>query len=152
MEKAATRNFEVNYYEKEGEKNVWTVESHLSDEPHDITVTVEIDMDSMVIRDAKIKFDRYPVEKCPLIEQKAKKLIGLKVDRSFSRNVMSIFLTPQGCPNIMTLLNIAVPGIIYYYYPYQIKKGRMTQQEFWNIMREKEKNACLAHTLIFAEK
>lgn len=152
MTETAKRDFQVHYYEKEEGKDIWIVESHLSDDPHDITVTVEIDMSTMVILDAQIKFNKCPTQKCSLVEKKAKQLIGIKVDSHFSRNNMSIFMGPEGCPNIMMLLQICIPGIIYYYYPYKIRTGKMTQEEFWDIMQKEQRNACLAHTLIFENK
>jgi hypothetical protein len=83
-----------------------------------------------------------------LIEDKAEQLKGLRVNQEFIRNVMKIFMGPHGCPNIMTLLNISVPGIIYYYYPYQIKTGAIQQAQWDNMVRTELKDACLAHTLL----
>lgn len=60
---------------------------------------------------------------------------------------MKIFMGPQGCPNIMTLLNISVPGIIYYYYPYKLKIGKMKYEQWDSMLRTELKDACLAHTL-----
>jgi hypothetical protein len=98
---------------------------------------------------ATFLFNRFPIQHCKLIEDKAEQLHGMKIDSSFSRNVLKLFMGPEGCPNIMTLLNISVPGLMYYYYPYKIKKGEMTQEEFYEILKEKERNACLAHSILF---
>lgn len=146
MEKVTGRGFSVDYYEKEEE--IWVAESHISDDMHDITLTVELDMAAMTITDAKIKFTRFPLDTCPLIEKKAAELIGIKVDNDFSRNVMKVFMGPYGCPNIMTLLNVSIPGIIYYYCPHKIKTGKMTKEEWDGIVRGELKNACLAHTML----
>lgn len=151
MKLATERNFNVKYYEKEEGRNIWIAESHLTDEQHDIVVILEIDMDLMQIINAKIEFHRYPIKECKLIETIADKLVGLKIDHYFSQQAMKITMGPEGCPNIMTLLNISVPGIIYYYYPYKIKMGEITQEQFFEILREKEKNACMAHTTLFSD-
>lgn len=151
MKLATERNFNVKYYEKEEGKKIWIVESHLMDGQHDILVKLEIDMDQMQIINSKIEFDRYPMKECKLIENIASRLVGLKIDHCFSQNAMKITMGSEGCPNIMTLLNISVPGIIYYYYPYKIKMGEMTQEQFYEILREKEKNACMAHTMMFTD-
>jgi hypothetical protein len=146
MQKVTGRSMDVNYYEKEDE--IWVAESHLSDDAHDITLTVEIDMAKMTVADAKIKFHRFPMETCPLIEKKAGELVGIKVNGEFTRNAMKVFMGPYGCPNILTLLNISIPGIIYYYCPHKIKTGKMTQEEWDGIVRGELKNACLAHTML----
>jgi hypothetical protein len=149
MKKITERNLKVNYYEKEGNEKIWIAQSLLDDKEHEIELKLEIDMEQMLILQANIRFVRCPQEDCRLVEPLAKKLIGMKIDHYFSMNAMKIVMGPQGCPNIMTLLNISVPGIIYYYYPYQISTGKMTQDEFYEILREKERNACLAHTKMF---
>lgn len=149
MFKTTERNLHVDYFEKEEGGSVWIAKSSMEEEQHEICVTLEIDMEKMEIIGAKISFDRFPLPDCKKLEDYAKRLIGLKIDPTFSRNVMQIFMGPEGCPNVMTLLNIAVPGIMYYYYPHKIKRGEMTKEEFFGMLREKEKNACLAHTLLF---
>jgi Protein of unknown function (DUF2889). len=146
MNKVTTRNMKVDYFEKEGE--TWVVDAHLSDEEHDIAIVIEIDMAQMLVTDAKIHFNRFPLNHCTLIEDKASQLIGLKVDQEFVRNAMRIFMGPHGCPNIMTLLNISIPGIIYFYYPYKIKSGEIKPEQWDNVIRTELKDACLAHTLL----
>lgn len=145
MKLAANRNFKVNYYEKD--EKTWIVESHLIDSPHDICMKIEINMECFIITDAQIKFLKCPLKQCPIIEEKAKHLIGLKIDNSLMSKAMKLFMGPEGCPNIIQLLNISVPGIIYYYYPYKIKTGKMTHEEFDTMIRTDLKNACLGHTL-----
>ncbi|MDF2987333.1 MAG: hypothetical protein K0R50_2843 [Eubacterium sp.] len=148
MKKVTERNLKVDYYEKEGEPQVWIAESYLSDEQHDITLILEIDMVQMKIIDTKIKFTRFPVSYCTMIEENAAKLNGLPIDSQFIRNAMKIFMGPCGCPNIMTLLNISVPGIIYYYYPYRIKTGEFKQEQWDTIIRTELKDACFAHVML----
>jgi hypothetical protein len=146
MEKVTSRNYEVDYYEKEEE--IWVVNTHLKDDEHDIEATVEINMSEMTVTDAKIKFNNFPLEHCFLIEDKAHQMKGLKIDNEFSRNIMKIFMGPQGCPNIMSLFNVSIPGIIYYYYPQKIRTGKMEYAQWDNMIRTELKNACLAHTLL----
>lgn len=146
MKRVASRNFTVEYFEKEGD--IWIAQTQLKDEEHDIMLTAEIDMNKMIIVDAKIKFNRFPLECCSMMEEKASRLKGLQVDNDFSRNAMKIFMGPEGCPNIMSLLSISIPGIIYFYYPYNIKSGKMKSEEFDSIIRTELKNACLAHTML----
>lgn len=146
MERVANRNFSVDYFEKE--EDVWVVEVQLRDDQHDIELAVEIDMTEMIVSDAKIKFNRFPIEHCSLVEDKAVQMKGLKVDNEFNRNAMKIFMGPEGCPNIMSMLSISVPGIIYFYYPHKIKTGRIEPEHFDKMIKTELKNACLAHTLI----
>ena len=146
MQKVANRDLSVSYFEK-GEE-VWVADAHLADDEHDIGIEIEIDMAQMVVMDARIKFKRFPLNHCTLLEDKASQLKGIKVDREFVRNAMKIFMGPYGCPNIMTLLNISIPGIIYYYYPHKVKSGAMQYEQWDSMIRTELKDACLAHTLL----
>ena len=146
MKLAAKRNFEVTYYEKD--EHTWLVESHLNDSPHDITLDVEIDMQNFTITNAQFKFNRFPIKDCTAMEEKAKYLIGLKVDNSLMQKAMKNLMESEGCPNIIQLLMISVPGIIYYYYPYKIRNGKMKEEAFENMIKTDLKDACLGHTLL----
>lgn len=146
MKKITSRNFTVEYFEKQ--EAVWIVKSHLADEDHEITVEVEINLSDMVLTNAKIRFTRCPLEHCRMIESLASKMIGIKVDYNFSRNMMNLFMGAQGCPNIMSLLTISVPGIIYYYYPYLMKIGKMKYEEWDQMIRTDLKDACIGHTMV----
>ena len=59
MELAAKRNFEVKYYEKD--ETTWVVESHVIDDPHDICIWVDINMNDFIVTDAKIEFNKFPM-------------------------------------------------------------------------------------------
>ena len=76
MKLAAKRNFEVNYYEKD--ETTWVVESHVIDDPHDICIWVDINMNDFIVTDAKIEFKKFPMKHCALIEEQAKQLNGTK--------------------------------------------------------------------------
>ncbi|MBF4695810.1 DUF2889 domain-containing protein [Fusibacter ferrireducens] len=146
MEKVTSRNFKVDYYEKEHEK--WLVKTQLADDDHEIEVQVEVDMRAMTLTDAEITFKRYPLEHCRMVERLASKMIGTKIDSNFSRQMMTLFMGAKGCPNIMSLLNISIPGIIYYYYPHMIKTGKISYEQWENMVRTDLKNDCIAHTML----
>lgn len=146
MDSLCQRNFNVNYYALE--ENRWRVVSHLQDDHHDITVSVIVSVPEMVIEDAEIKFNRYPLENCLLIERKAEKLVGIKILEDYRRKVPELFMGPQGCPNIMTLLSVSVPGIAYFYFPYLLKTGKMRPEEWQEMVNTRFANDCLAHSLI----
>jgi hypothetical protein len=151
MELINHRTFSVDYYEKDDE--TWRVLSHLSDEVHDISVEVDISVPNMVIKGAAIKFDRYPLEPCPLIESKSAQLIGVNVAQDYRQKVVALFMGPEGCPNVMSLLGVSVPGIAYFYFPHQLKTGHMKPEEWMEMVRTTFANDCLAHTkLIEASK
>lgn len=142
-----SRNFEVNYYEVEN--NIWRAISHLKDTQHDIVTIVDVSMPNMIILDAKIEPLRYPMKNCVFINDKIKKLIGVSIISSgFISKCDELFCGEMGCGNIRMLLGISVPGIIYSYFPHQIKIGNMTENQWWSFCKEKLSNACIAHSLM----
>lgn len=146
MNKITSRKFTVDYYEKEEE--LWLVKTYLIDDEHEIEINVEINMSEMVVTDAEIIFKKHPLEYCRLVEALANRMKGIKVNNNFSRNMMSIFMGAEGCPNIMSLLTISVPGIIYYYYPYMIKIGKIKYEQWDNMICTELKDACIGHKMI----
>jgi hypothetical protein len=145
MESVCQRSFIVNYFEKD--ENTWIIESHLSDTVHDIKLTLEVQVPEMIIQDAEIKFLRQPLNECLAIEQKAQSLIGANIQTEYRSKILPLFMGPEGCPNIMTLLGASTPGIPYFYYPYQIKVGRMNPDEWWSMVPNQYANDSLAHKL-----
>lgn len=146
MKLVCKRNLETNYYEKE--ESIWCVKIHLDDSQHDITAWVDVLVPDMIIVDADIKFNRYPMKHCTLIEQKAKELIGTNINEDFRKKYMALFMGPEGCPNIMTMLSASLNGMIYFYFPHLLKTGKMKPEEWDSMVRIKLKNDCLAHTMI----
>lgn len=148
MEKSLySRNFQVNYHEVE--ENIWRAISHLKDLQHDIQVIVDVSVPDMTILDAKIELLRYPMDNCVYINDKIKKLIGVNVISSeFIPKCNELFCGEMGCGNIRMLLGISLPGIIYSYFPHQIKTGNMTEKQWWDFCKEKLPKACMAHSLM----
>ncbi|NMM63903.1 DUF2889 domain-containing protein [Clostridium sp. P21] len=147
MEKSLySRNFEVNYYEVEG--NIWRTISHLKDYQHDIEVIVDVSVPDMIILDAKVELLRYPIKDCILIKDKMKELIGINVISEFRAKCDELFSSEMGCGNVRMLLGISVPGVIFNYFPHQIKIGNMTENQWWDFCKEKLPKACIAHTIM----
>ncbi|PJI10441.1 MULTISPECIES: DUF2889 domain-containing protein [Clostridium] len=147
MEKSLySRNFEVNYYEVKD--NIWRTTSHLIDNQHDIQVTADVSVPDMIILDVRIELLRYPTKNCILIKDKAKELIGTNIISEFRSKCDELFCGELGCGNVRMLLGISVPGVIYNYFPHQIKMGKMTENQWWNFCREKLPKACISHTMM----
>jgi|WetSurMetagenome_2_1015567.scaffolds.fasta_scaffold312214_1 hypothetical protein len=145
MEKLYSRQFNVDFFEKD--ENNWIIQSKLIDDTHIISTEVEVAVPEMIIRDAKIHFEKYPLSVCPKIEEKAKKLIGLNLFKNYQWNSLMIFLGSKGCGNVLSILGLGLQSLIYTYYPHQIKIGKMTTEEWDKFMITKLKRKCLGHTL-----
>lgn len=150
MEALYHRSFNVDYYEKDAQ--TWEIVSQLTDEHHDIIVSLDVQVPEMIIRDAVIQFNRCPLTECHAVEQKASELIGLNILRDYRQRIMPLVLGPQGCPNLMHLLGISVPGIEYFYAPHQIKTGKKNVDSWMNELKEHHANDCLAHSICFEKK
>jgi Protein of unknown function (DUF2889). len=146
MEPLYQRKSNVDYFEKDA--NTWKVVSHLTDHEHDIAAEIAISVPEMIIKDAVIKFNRYPLDECLSVEPKANQLIGISIMKEYRKSAYQLFLGPQGCPNVMNLLSSSIPGFIFIYYPHLIKTGQMKPEEWVNIIRTDLANDCLAHTLM----
>jgi hypothetical protein len=140
-----SRKFEVNYYEQS--VDCWRIVSHLQDDAHDICATLEISVPEMIVLSAIVEFGRYPLEDCPVVAAKMQALIGANLFEDFSERMRQLFRGAEGCPNVLNLLSTSTPGLIYFYYPDQLKKGKMTPAEWQQLVSTRLANDCLAHKL-----
>ena len=141
-----SRKFEVEYYEQD--EHHWRVVSHLNDDAHDIRATVEVAVPERVVQAARVEFVRYPLEECPAVAAKMQALVGANLLGEFSDRMRQLFYGAEGCPNVMNLLSTSTPGLIYFYYPDQMKKDAMKPQEWQARVATRLANDCLAHKLM----
>jgi hypothetical protein len=146
MNKLYSRRFDVDFYEKD-EKS-WIVVSHLVDDAHDIATEVEVAVPSMDIIDAKARFDRYPIDCCPMIERNVKRIVGLNLLKNYGRRSLFIFLGSKGCGNVMQILSTGLQAFVYTYYPHLVRTGKMTVAEWEKFSVTSLRKACLGHTLL----
>lgn len=146
MKKLYSRRFDVDFYEKD--EKTWSVVSRLVDDAHDIKTEVEVSVPDLVIRDAKIEFTRYPMDVCPRIEAKVKKIIGLELMKNYNRNSLFIFLGSKGCGNVMSILGTGLQAFVYTYFPHLVRVGKMSSAEWEDFCVTKLRKACLGHSLL----
>ena len=138
-----SRNFQVEYYEKS--EDLWHITSHLKDHQHDILVTLDISVPDMTIRDADVKFIRYPMEGCLKFVERMEKIVGTNLFTDFREKLAKNFLGPEGCPNVMNLIGIAAPALLFSYFPNLINRGKIKPEEWWEMVHTKLKGNCIAH-------
>jgi len=140
-----SRKFEVDYYAQS--EHCWRVVSHLQDDVHDICASLEISVPEMEVLSASVEFGRYPLEDCPVVAAKMQGLIGANLFEDFSERMRQLFRGAEGCPNVLNLLSTSIPGLIYFYFPDQMKKGKMRPAEWQQLVTTRLANDCLAHKL-----
>ena len=146
MQKMYSRRFDVDFYEKD--EKTWSVVSRLVDDAHDIRTEVEVSVPDLVIRDARVEFTRYPMDVCPRIETKVRKIIGLELLKNYNRASLFIFLGPKGCGNVLSILGTGLQAFVYTYFPHLVRVGSMTVAEWEGFCVTKLRKACLGHTLL----
>lgn len=146
MTKLYSRRFDVDFYQNN--EKVWTVISHLVDSSHDITTETQVQVPEMRIIEAKVQFDRYPMDVCPLIEVNVKKIVGLNLLKNYNWKSLTIFLGSKGCGNIMSILGTGLQSFVYTYFPHLVKTGQMSTEAWEKFSIKELHNACLGHTLL----
>lgn len=82
------------------------------------------------------------------IENKLKELIGVNIISEFRFKCDELFSSEMWCDNVRMLLGISVHGVIFNYFPHQIKIGNMIENQWWDFCKEKLPKACIAHSII----
>lgn len=137
-----SRNYQVDYYEKE--ENFWHLVSQLKDHVHNIVVTLGITTPGMIIREADIRFVRYPQEGCVKFVEKIRVLEGANLITDFGQRITQL-MGPEGCPNAMNLVSIAAPAFPFFYFSNLVSKGRMKEKEWSDMMQANWAGNCIAH-------
>lgn len=133
-----SRRFEVDYFEID--KNLYRVISHLKDHIHDIIAIIDVSVPDMVIKDAKVEFIRYPLERCNEICEQMKKIVGKNLYSDFKDTILKEFYGSKGCPNVGSLLIISATALPPFFINEGIKLGKLEQKEW-----EKLSGYCLVH-------
>ena len=108
------------------------VVSHLTDDAHDITTTVEVGVPGMRILAGTWQV-RHPIDVCPMIERNVKRLVGLNLLKDYNMRSLMIMLGSKGCGNAMQILNTGLQSFVYEYYPHLIRIGKMSVAEWEEI-------------------
>jgi hypothetical protein len=75
-------------------------------------------------------------------------LKGMNILKDYRKKAYDLLMGPEGCPNVMNLLSVSVPGFMYIYFPHLVKTGKMKLEEWVKIIRTNLSNDCLAHTVM----
>lgn len=137
------RNFSVKYSILS--ESLWLITAELLDSQHNIITKLEVRVPDLVVEAASIEFNNQPLEQCREICDKANELVGCEIVHELSQKLDELFVGPLGCPNVRSLFGISGPGFIYIYYPYLMKEGKMSQQDWWKMVGTELKDECIAH-------
>ncbi|MFP4179078.1 MAG: DUF2889 domain-containing protein [Spirochaetaceae bacterium] len=146
----ATRNIEIRTFE--GTEGRLAVEGTLIDnrhidftgfsgktiEPgryHTLKARMEISLDTMKIEEIAVSFIDYPHNECIELRDSYRSLIGLNVERGFTRAVLERVGSPKACAHITHLIITMGPAIVQAAFTYQRRA-----ESSWNISKEQIQN------------
>ncbi len=94
------------------------IEATLLDPYHLIRLNIQVEPHTKVIVVAKSEFENHPHSGCPMVAQKAKQLIGLKIGRGISKLILEKIGGNEGCVHLKELaletINFAATTLIGY--------------------------------------
>lgn len=79
------------------------LEATLLDPYHLIRLNIHVDPKTRTIIHAKSEFASHPHAACPVVAEKAKSLVGLKIERGITRNVSQRIGGSEGCVHLREL-------------------------------------------------
>ena len=92
------------------------LEATLLDPYHLIRLNIHIDPKTKTIVNAKSEFANHPNQACPFVAQKAKLMIGLKIERGITKAVSQCIGGSEGCVHLRELaletINFAATTLI----------------------------------------
>ena len=121
------------------------LEATFLDPYHLIRLNVHIDPISKTIIHAKSEFANYPHKACPVVELKAKRMIGLKIGRGITKMILQRIGGKEGCVHLKELaletINFAATALLGY------DEGFGLMSRDFNILDEDKKFEISKHLL-----
>ncbi len=121
------------------------LEATFLDPYHLIRLNIHIEPNTKEITNAKSEFANHPHTLCPFVAQKAKQLIGLKVERGITRMISQRIGGSEGCIHLRELtletINFAATTLIGY------DEGFGLMSRDFNLLNETEKTDISRHLL-----
>ena len=121
------------------------LEATFLDPYHLIRLNIHIQPESKTIIDAKSEFANHPHTACSFVAEKAKQMIGLKIERGIARKVSEKIGGSEGCIHLRELaletLNFAATSLIGY------DEGFGLMSRDFNILDEAKKYSLSKHLL-----
>ena len=122
------------------------LEATLLDPYHLIRLNIHIDPHTKTIVHAKSELASHPHASCPMVAEKAKLLIGLKIERGITKAILHTIGGSEGCVHLKELaletINFAATTLIGY------DEGFGLMSRDFNILDEKQKFEISKHLLI----
>ena len=122
------------------------LEATLLDPYHLIRLNIHIEPHSKTIVNAKSEFANHPHTACPWVAEKAKLLIGLKIERGVTKMILQKIGGSEGCVHLKELaletINFAATTLIGY------DEGFGLMSRDFNILDEHQKFDISKHLLV----
>lgn len=138
-------------YERKKNTRAWiqenkiTIESYFEDAVHFIILTLKADLTSKTIRDISVQFLRSPYpDLCPETSKNFLKVVGLKIEKGFSKAVSAQIEPKKGCTHILELLKEAADAFVQSVFKLDAKN--LDGPERRKILIQKLRNTCLAYS------
>ncbi len=121
------------------------LEATLLDPYHLIRLNIHIEPDTKTIVHARSEFASHPHAACPMVAEKAKLLIGLKIERGISKIILQKIGGSDGCVHLRELtvetINFAATTLIGF------DQGFGLMSRDFNILNEEERFEISRHVL-----
>ena len=121
------------------------LEATLLDPYHLIRLNIHIEPQTKTIIHAKSEFANHPHSACPFVAEKAKLLVGLKIERGITRKVSERIGGSEGCIHLRELtletINFAATTLIGY------DEGFGLMSRDFNLLNEQKKIEISKHLL-----
>jgi hypothetical protein len=100
---------EISYDTSLSKKGDILLEGKMRDRWHDIYISVVVDIDSLVIKECDVDFNKTPSSHCYLAKKLLENIIGVTIGKGLLRKISEATGGSQGCSNLRTLLTGLLP-------------------------------------------
>jgi hypothetical protein len=88
------------------------VASIMRDRFHDILLEVTVGTPELIITELKVNFTQSPTPRCPLIQARLNKLVGVVIGKGLTKAIFNALDGREGCINLRNMLLASLPLVI----------------------------------------
>lgn len=132
---------QVNYHVRLAGEGGMVLTAILRDRYHDIELEIEVETESLLIKDARVAFRQAPTRHCVMASERLPELIDVPVARGLSRRLTGILGGSDGCGNLRTMLLGLLPLAV----NIRAAAGFEDEEQMLEAVHEKLKGTCAGY-------
>lgn len=138
------RQLQISIGEQAG---VFVVSCSLEDPLHNLILTHKVSLENPMILSGELQVKKAPNPECQQLILLPEKLVGISLDKGFTKKVIERLGGSLGCVNLVNMVLVSLPLVINTSWFYYASTGQYSPEEIKNIEKGQMAGVCLGYPI-----